>query len=278
MKRTWYKQGTALLKEIEQTTVPENDLTVWYLGQCSFVFKHTATVYIDPMLNDLAEDGASLRLYPAPFAPSEVRADYVLCTHNHADHLALETLQGIASHDPDTKFLVPSGCISALTDMDIAPHRVIGVQAHAPVELPGLTVTAVSAAHPVHQTDTQGRDLALCYSLHMGGLDILHLGDTYLTDQLLADLQTLPTPQLFFPPVNGSDYFRTKRNCIGNLNPLEAARLSQILHADLTIPTHFDMIRDNTVDPLDFVRALWEIKPDAKWHIPALGERFVYRK
>ena len=118
--------------------------------------------------------------------------------------------------------------------------------------------------------------LRCVYYITMGNVRILHLGDTYLTNQLLEDLQKLPTPHLFLPPINGSDYFRTKRNCIGNLSSIEAARLSVLLHADLTIPTHFDMIEGNTVDPLNFVRELWSENPAAKWHIPALGERFIY--
>jgi L-ascorbate metabolism protein UlaG (beta-lactamase superfamily) len=277
MKRTWYKEGTALLGEIESTGVTADSLVFWYLGQCGFAYKKACTVYIDPMLNDLTdENGNSRRLYDSPFSGDQVHADYVLCTHGHLDHLAAETLAGIARSDAHTRFFVPGGCRSLLLDAGISPERITGVAAGETICLPGLTIRAVSAAHPVHAVDEHGEDLALCYLLEMDGIRILHLGDTYLTDQLLVDLQALPSPHLFFPPINGSDYFRTKRDCIGNLSTIEAAALADILHVDMTIPTHFDMVEGNTVDPLLFVRELWKVNPAAKWHIPALGERVIY--
>lgn len=277
MKREWYCQGAALLDEIHNTEVSEQEIALWYVGQCGFVFKKDCIIYIDPMLNDLAnEQGTSVRKYGSPFSPASVRADYVICTHNHADHLAPETLTAIALHNAHTRFVVPSGCVSALTEIGISPERIVPVSAGKPVQLDGLTITGISAAHPTHQQDEDGNDLALCYHLKIGKFDLLHMGDTYLTDQLLADLQQLPCPHIFLPAINGSDYFRTSRNCIGNLNFNEAAELARIVNADLTIPTHFDMIAGNTVNPLSFAQVFMEINPSRKWHIPALGERFFY--
>ena len=91
-ERTWYRQGSELAEEIADTKVPKGTLAFWNLGQCGFVWKEQVTVYIDPVLNDIRdEQGSSRRLYPAPFSPELVRGDYVLCTHGHIDHLAVET-------------------------------------------------------------------------------------------------------------------------------------------------------------------------------------------
>lgn len=154
----------------------------------------------------------------------------------------------------------------------------MGANVHQTLTLPGLTVVPVSAAHPIHMTDENGNDTALCYYLNMDGIHLLHMGDTYLTDQLLGDLQALPAPHLFFPPINGGDYFRTTRDCIGNLSYIESAHLSVLLHADMTVPTHYDMIMGNTIDPTIFLRELWMQNSAAKAHIPALGERFFYHR
>lgn len=70
MNRTWYRSGEALLQEIEQTVVGEQEIAFWYLGQCGFVYKGAVTVYIDAMLNDHFDaSGNSKRFYPAPFSP-----------------------------------------------------------------------------------------------------------------------------------------------------------------------------------------------------------------
>lgn len=279
MNREWYRQGQSLLEEIRSTSVSENEIAFWYLGQCGFAFKTDIVVYIDPMLNDLRDrNGNPHRHYDSPFSPSAVEADYVICTHNHADHLAPETLSAIASHDSHTRFVVPSGLTAVLEGLGIARERIVPVSAGVPVPLDGLTVTGISAAHPDHQVDADGNDLALSYQLQLGGTTILHLGDTYLTEQLLNDLQKLPSPDLFFPPINGGDFFRTCRACIGNLNFNEAAELARILDADLTIPTHFDMVTGNTVNPLWFIQTFMDVNPSKKWHIPALGERFFYHR
>lgn len=278
-KRIWYRKGSELTEEIADTKVLKGALALWNLGQCGFVWKEQVTVYIDPVLNDMTDDaGVSKRLYPAPFSPDMVRGDYVLCTHGHKDHLAVETLTQIASADSHTKFIIPGAWEKTLTEAGIERERIVTARAGRKIKMPGITIVPVCAAHPVYMTDEDGQDTALCYHVKMGEINLLHLGDTYLTDSLLEDLERLPAPHLFFPPINGGDYFRTKRNCIGNISYVEAASLACILKADLTIPTHYDMIEGNTIDPLIFAGELMEQNPAAKWHIPALGERFVYLK
>lgn len=278
--RKWCKKGEELLAEIRNTKTGKEEIALWHLGQCGFVYKNQETVvYIDPLLNDLTgEDGETRRWYRWPFEPEQVKADYIICTHGHADHLAPETLKGIAKGDTHTKFVIPGAYRQLLIDEGIAEDRIISLKAHQETVLPGLEIIPVSAAHPVHEVDENGDDLALCYSIKMGEVRMLHMGDTYLTDQLLKDLEALPETDLFFPPINGGDYFRTARNCIGNMEMIESATLAKLLQVDMTIPTHYDMIMGNTVDPLDFLKILWDQNPAAKCHITALGERFLYRK
>ncbi|MBQ0000270.1 MAG: MBL fold metallo-hydrolase [Clostridiales bacterium] len=277
--RKWCKQGEALLKEIRETKTDKDEVALWHLGQCGFVYKNQDTVvYIDPLLNDLIEDGETRRWYRWPFEPEQVEADFIVCTHGHADHLAVPTLVGIAKGNEHTKFVIPAAYRELLLENGIAEDRIVCLKAREKMELPGLSVYPVSAAHPVHEQDENGFDLALCYQMVMGDVSLLHMGDTYLTDQLFEDLKGLPKTDLFFPPINGGDFFRTARNCIGNLDMIESATLACVLKVDMTIPTHYDMVMDNTVDPLRFVQILWEMDPAAKCHITGLGERFIYRK
>lgn len=279
MERKWYRQGEALLKEIKETTPGTEEVLFWYLGQCGFAIKKEKTVFIDPVLNDITgKSGKSRRHYPAPFAPGEAGADYVLCTHGHDDHLAVPTAMGIADANPDVKFIVPGEGAEILIEAGMEEERIIEAIAGQTITLPGLTVFPIAAAHPEYRKTAQGGDTALCYEMIMGDIRLLHMGDTYLTSQLLADLQERESPDVFFSPINSTDYFRTAGNCIGNLSAIETAKLSVMLKADMTIPMHYDMMMGNTVDPLDFVRVFRELDSAAKWHLPALGECVVYRK
>ncbi|MCQ2501752.1 MAG: MBL fold metallo-hydrolase [Lachnospiraceae bacterium] len=279
MSRTWYRQGSSLLQEIKETAVGTDEVAFWYLGQLGYVMKGQVTIYVDVMINDhLNEDGTSARWYQPPFSPEEAKADYVICSHNHIDHLAEPTVKGMAAVNPSAKFIVPAGCACVLKDLGIDDAHIIPVNAGATLELPGLAIRTVQTAHPEYAKDEEGNDVSLAFQLEMNGIRLLHPGDTYLTRRLIDELSQLPKPDIFFPPINGQDFFRTERDCIGNLNIIEAAKLSEILDVDLTIPSHFDMFIGNTVDPMEFGRYFMELRPCAKWHVPALGERFIYRK
>ena len=207
----WYRAGDALLRDIAGAAPAPGEVCAWFLGQVGYVFRsRQTTVMIDPFLNDLTDDsGASLRLFAPPFPMDGLCPDYVLCTHGHEDHMALPTLRAIARAGERTRFLVPGACVQALLDEGIPAGRIQPLAAKTPLSLPGLTVLPVQAAHPVHMKDELGRDTALCLCLEMDGVRMTHLGDTYLTGQLLNDLTALPSPDVLFAPINGGDYFRT---------------------------------------------------------------------
>lgn len=277
MMQSWYRSGAALLSEIQGTCLGEDALALWFLGQCGYVLKYrSTTILIDPVLNDLtAPDGSSRRHYPAPFAPDALEPDFVLCTHAHADHMAPPTLRAIARRYPKAKFLLPEGCAALGADLGMQELLTM-LPGQMRVLTDALSVTALSAAHPVHIREKGNPAMALGYCLTLGDIRLVHLGDTYLTEELLHDLDSMEPPHVFLVPINGSDRFRDMRSCIGNMEAEEAAKLAARLGADLTMPTHFDMVFDNTVDPLRFAAELRRIRPSAKWHIPALGERIVY--
>lgn len=279
--KNWYKSGNTLLSEIRSTQVQSGALALWFIGQCGFILKsHKHTVMIDPVLNDITgDDGNTVRNYTFPFVPGEIAPDYVFCTHGHIDHLAAETVSGIAQSSPDTKFVIPAGCRCTALDAGLLESSLLTVEDGCDISLgDGLRVRAVSAAHPTHVLDSGNADMALGYCVELEGIRVVHLGDTYLTERLLHSLEGLESPHIFLPPINGDDRFRAMRNCIGNMEAEEAAKLAVHLKADLSIPTHYDMIAQNTVDPLRFAAELRRLSPTAKWHIPALGERVIYQK
>lgn len=277
----WYRSGAELADEIRQTGTGTNEIAFWYIGQCGFVFKyHGQIILIDPVLNDLTDSsGNTRRHYPAPFSPSDLKPDFVLCTHGHADHMAMPTIRAIAEAFPDAGFVIPAGCVPTARELGVPDSRILPICPGESLRLlpDCMEVRSFSAAHPEHILDPGNPGMALGYELRMGSIRVVHTGDTYLTETLLRNLEEMESPNIFLPPINGDDRFRAMRNCIGNMEAEEAAKLAARIGADLTIPTHYDMVTGNTVDPLRFAAELRRISPRQKWCIPALGERMFYR-
>lgn len=274
----WYKSGSELLREIEETVPAPGSIALWYIGQCGYIVKSPEfLVFIDPVLNDICEDGSTRRHYPAPFAPDALKPDFVICTHGHADHMAQDTVTAIARAFPETMFIIPAGCSKTAVQWGIDPSRIVGMSPRCLFPMtPEQLVSSFSAAHPVHVYDDTDPGMALSYCVELEGIRLFHLGDTYLTEDLLRSLMEEEPPHILIAPVNGDDRFRAMRSCIGNMEAEEAAKLAVRLGADLSIPCHYDMIFDNTVDPLRFAAELRRLNPAAKWKIPALGEQILY--
>lgn len=254
-------------------------IAVNYIGQCGFViFNDKVAFAVDPVLNDLVDEtGKSIRNYPPVLAYEELEVDYIFCTHDHIDHMAKETLCEVAKIDPETKFIVPAGCVNQLVEWGIAADRVMGIAdgESMKLEIGRLSVKGISAAHPIHQLDENGKDHNLVYCFELEDKKLVHLGDTYMTERLEKDLRSLGHIDVLFPPINGRDEERESKGIIGNLDYKEAAQLADKLRVDLAIPTHFDMVTGNTANPFDFAEELWKLNQENKCWIPTLREQYV---
>lgn len=278
----WYKKGEALLDEIKTSSLGPGMTLLWFLGQHGFIIKMDDQVfYIDVILNDfIGKDGKSSRAYPPPFAPDlPQRVDYFLCTHNHGDHLNPDTLLPLSRANPQTKFVVPAPLRHVLISAGIGEERVLGGREGEDLRLPGgITLSSVAAAHSEYLQDEKGDYLCLGYILRSGTASIYHAGDTLVTPRLVDTLKARKPIDISILPINGSDWERTSRHIIGNMNMEDAVKLARAIGADMVIPAHYDMMANNSENPALFAAYMYALCPEKKYHILALGERFCYLK
>ncbi len=282
MEYHWYKEGEALLREIKNTNTSKDMLAIWYIGQMGMVAKtENLTICIDPVLNDLYyPDGSSRRNYKPPFDGNELKGiDYVLCTHNHADHMNLETLLPLFRANPHIIFIVPDPETERLIEAGIPKESVIGAKERKSIKLTEIIeLFPIAAAHETYVTDEQGNHRNLGYVLDFNGIHLYHAGDTVVTEKLIADVKECGTIHIACIPINGVDTERHRRGIVGNMDCRDGAFFAEQIGADMVIPMHYDMVKKNGEEPLLFAHYMQNYYSGRKYHIMQLGERFLYMK
>lgn len=286
MKKRWYKSGNDLLGEIVKSAPAANTVHIWYLGQHGFAVSLADKLfYIDVILNPLAgKDGIDRKNYPVPFEPFErQRVDYYISTHNHGDHLNMNTILPLSKANPGTKFIVPKPWVSVLTKAGIEKERVFGACSGEVLDFGQVKINPVPAIHTTYiqddgEKDENGDYRDLGFVFKSGELSIYHPGDTWINPGLVKILKNLGPLDIATLPVNGTDWERTGKGCIGNVSAMDAVKLAMEIPVDCVIPCHYDMMPDNTENPAYFVDCFYRYCPQKRFHMCALGEKFIYEK
>lgn len=276
----WYKKGDILRQEIKETKLPETMAALWYIGQMGIVVRwKELTICFDPVLNDLCRpDGTTRRNYAPPFLPEEFDSvDYVVCSHNHADHINIKTLLPLQRANPHMRIIVPMPEVQSLIAQGLDGGTVIGAKAGEEIPLSLETdLYPIAAAHETYVTDEDGNQRNLGYVLKCGGISLYHAGDTVVTQQLIEDVKAAGPIALACVPVNGVDTERHSRGIIGNMDCRDAAFFAQQIGADMTLPMHCDMVMGNEENPLIFAEYMRTLYPGRKYHVMQLGERIIF--
>ena len=139
-------QGDALIADINIASPGAGGFHLWWLGQHSFIAKHSsAVIYIDAFLTPM--EG---RQCPPLLTPAQCANASIFCgTHDHADHIDHPAWPGMAKASPNAKFVVPQllldrGLGGAL---GIPAARFVGLDDGQSVEIAGVKITGIAAAH-----------------------------------------------------------------------------------------------------------------------------------
>jgi L-ascorbate metabolism protein UlaG (beta-lactamase superfamily) len=275
-----------MIAHMQRTQIIPNSLAIWGLGQIGVAVKGPEGVlYIDPCLSDVVRAQFGdwwRRAYDPPLLPAEMtNADYYLITHEHLDHLDPLTVGPAAAASPETKFIAPGWCVDLLIGLGIEPKRIIVPPVLEPIHLAGtsLTLTVVPSAHYAKEYDADKAYRWFGYLIEWNGVTFYHAGDTIIYPDYIETLKGLPTPDLALMPVNGRDYYReTEAGAVGNLLPVEAARLARDLGWGTLIPGHNDLYPNNAIPNAQIVAALETIAPRQKYKFLQPGELYYYVK
>lgn len=263
----------ALALEMLSTSLPEGFAAFWYIGQEGYVILLNGKyILCDAFLLDMP----NVRKYPPVMDARELTfIDYVFCSHGHLDHTDPKTLSVLPKVNEKARFFTPYAVAERAIELGVPRQRLTPLTQDKPVELDGLTVTTIPAAHEQLHFDDDGNAMELGYIFDGGGIRIYHSGDCCVYDGLENRLGGLDVALL---PINGRDYYRLKRDCIGNMDSTEALTLARNIGAKLLIPMHYDLFPGNTVNIAQFCDLLHRDFPGQKYKIMQTGERFVYMK
>ncbi len=265
--------------DLARLRLEAGQVALWWLGQSGFALRGgDATLLLDPFLSTGHD-----RLVPRPFAPEQATGvDAILCSHEHLDHLDADSLPAMAAASPGAAVVVPAPIVSQVTDLGIAPDRVIGAQPEQPIELRGLTVHPLPAWHGIDVADAYGfgRELSggryryLGYVVEADGVRVYHAGDTLVYEGMEEWLRRL-APDVALLPINGRDRFREEQNLVGNMDHREAAQLADAVGVGLLVPMHFDMFAANLGFPAHLVDFVQRHHPGLAVMLPDRERPFV---
>lgn len=252
-----------LADRIANDVVPPGSLRLWWLGQAGFAFKTPGgtVVLVDPYLSDAVERLHGFkRLSLAPMSPEEVRADLVLLTHEHTDHLDPDAVPVIARNNPECRFAGPSGCLPGLDEAGVTGARVVVIEPGRADYLGDVTVHAAPADHG----DLSPTAVSLL--IEAAGVRVLLTGDTSFRPGLIQPLALL-RPHVVIPCING---------VFGNMNHIDAAMLVAQLRPKFAIPCHFwTFAEQGAGDPGGFLHACRQHCPDVAALVLKPGEPFT---
>ncbi len=234
-----------------------------WLGQAGFAFCTAPgkRIYVDPYLSDACERLFGFKRLSLPAIVAEdVQADWVILTHEHADHLDPDALPVIARNNPDCRFAGPAGCVDGLEAAGISPERRVLLEPNQRHDLGDLVVHTVPADHG----DISPTALALV--LEFDGVRVMATGDSSWRPALFKPLYDL-RPDVVLPAING---------VFGNMNHIDAARLVSEAKPRFAIPCHFwTLAEQGAGDPAGFIHACAVMCPEVEALLLRPGEAFL---
>lgn len=253
-----FKKDKELVAEMDVLLNDKVHFHLWWLGQSGFLLQWNGQrVLIDPYLSDSLTKKYEGSAKPHVRLSERVVDPYLLknisivsSSHNHTDHLDVETLIPVLKNNPKITFIIPE-----------ANREFVAERVHCPLDFPAglndgesftighFTFHGIPAKHNEIERNPRGYCQFMGYVIEFGGWKIYHSGDTLWFDEMVSILKPFKV-DIALLPINGNI---SSRGVAGNLNCREAVLLGKAMDARYVIPCHYDMFAFNTANIDEFI-------------------------
>lgn len=214
-----------------------------FLGQAGWLISAGDTqIMVDPYLSDsLLEKNGEAYCRNVPVRPEflEEQLDAVVITHDHGDHLDMQTLRKLfAAQQKPLTVLGPRSVWERLRKENPWKHNnLVLFEKGTEYTVKEVLLKAVFAAH--------SDPCAIGLVLEGEEKRVYHSGDTLFHRELIsADTREADVLLL---SINGKG---------NNMDAADAARLTRLLNPRLAVPMHYDMFSAMGCDPKSYINAL----------------------
>lgn len=196
------------MKDVQSHKVPKGSLSVWWLGQASFIIKSASGVIaaIDPYLTNSCKAEAEAagincdRITEPPLSPEElVGIDLYLVTHSHQDHLDSETVGPYHRAGGNGPYVAPADAVEKLKQLGIPESQIVMVWPNKAHTVSDLTVRATFAI-PFREDDLTHVGYLVSAK---GGPTFYFTGDTAY-HEILGISVAGHKPDVLFTVINGA--------------------------------------------------------------------------
>lgn len=208
-------------------------------------------IYIDPFLSQNPSTPEELK--------SVEKADYILLTHGHEDHVG-DTIE--IAKNTGAKVVGIVELMGLLGKEGLSDDQSVAFNKGGTVHFDDFSVTMVSANHSSSFNGQYAGDPAGLIISFEDDICVYHMGDT----NIFADLELygeLYDPHLVFAPIG--DHF--------TMGPEEAAYAVEMIDPKIAVPIHYNTWPPIEADPSIFKEVLEEF--DIEVRVPNIGENFI---
>jgi N-acyl-phosphatidylethanolamine-hydrolysing phospholipase D len=243
-----------LSSEWQKLNLLQDDNYAVWIGHSTFLIKKNGvTILTDPIFSERASPFKNIgpkRLIPPAIELDVIpRIDVVTISHNHYDHLDINSLKKISKKHPNAIFLVPAGDEKLLGRKKIS--NVYNFSWWESFDSLGLKFTFTPVQHwSKRSLFDRNKSLWGGWFVEHKDYSFYHAGDTGYSNDFIETKLRLGSPKYAFIPIGAYDpeWFMAE----SHVNPEDAVKIMLDLEAEKGFGMHwatFTLTDEDTIEP-----------------------------